>query len=156
MLKLFILLKSHTYARSLALQLMLLRSHRERNSPIWTMMVEHLGSWVEENGEKSFSLLSHAVLSDTMSNHIEHMNKLYTLLSVYREALDDIRLDGQTWKTKRSENVIKPDHPIVANTVTYVNSMIDLGFRPQIRELLQPVVVHQMNCVVQIKGHLII
>ena len=88
MIKLTILTKSHMYAKNLLLHAHVLSFHDRKRTILHKLMDADLSSFNEEPGEIAFSILNRLVLGDSMKSKFEHVNKIYKLISTYRNIND--------------------------------------------------------------------
>jgi hypothetical protein len=116
------------YTRCLLMHLNVLAQHHDVNSAIYEMYRTNPGAFNEESGEISFSVLAKSSVADTQKMKIEHVNKLYKLLHVYREITEDINddingpLEERKYTTGRY--IIDPASPEVLQTTSYFQGVI--------------------------------
>jgi hypothetical protein len=58
------------------------------------MMKSNMGIFNEEGGEMSFAILARYVLGDSVKDNFEHMNKVFSLLPVFRDIKNDVQTDN--------------------------------------------------------------
>jgi hypothetical protein len=85
---------AHNYPKVQLSYLLVLSYWQTKKHCTWEMMKSNMGIFNEESGEISFSVLSRCVLGDSMKSDFDHMNKMYSLLPVFRDIKNDVLADN--------------------------------------------------------------
>lgn len=93
LLVVFISLKNHSYVKAILLQFLMYGYWKTSNHPAWKLIKSHPHSMLEEDGEISLSLLSHAASSHSRKHDIQAMSKVYQLFQYYRQTVAETMLD---------------------------------------------------------------
>jgi hypothetical protein len=86
--------KAHDYPKMLLAQLLILEYWRSKDHVTVKLMKQNMSLMNEELGEISFGMLAQSVLGDSLRSDLEHMQKMFALLPIYRDVKRDLQLDA--------------------------------------------------------------
>ena len=94
--------QDHQYIEALLAQILVVIYQKTHNLPTWQMLKDGMSVFNEESGELMFSILARCSLGDSGKNSFEYMNKMYSMIHMYRSVDDDIRNDMHRAGPKRN------------------------------------------------------
>ena len=100
----------HDYPKMMLSHMLVMSYWSENELPIWQLMEKDMYLFNEEMGETYYSILSRCVLGDNIKSNFDHMNKIFTLLPLYKNVKDDISTEirdkqfALTWHHNISTN----------------------------------------------------
>lgn len=101
--------KAHDYPKMQLAQLLILEYWRSKNHVTVELMKHNMSLMNEELGEISFGMLAQSVLGDSLRSDLEHMQKMFALLPIYRDVKRDVQLDAKNKNSISGRHVIKAD-----------------------------------------------
>lgn len=101
--------KAHHYPKIQLSFLLILEHWKATRYCGYRMMCNNMGIFNEEIGEITFSVLSRCVLGDTVKDNIQHMNRMFSLLPVYKAVTRDVQVDRNAMNTITWRHKIKMD-----------------------------------------------
>lgn len=84
----------HHYPKIQLSYLLILQYWKTINFCARDMMKDNMAIFNEELGEIGFSILSRAVLGDHTTDEFDHMNKIYSMISMYRDIKNEVFRDN--------------------------------------------------------------
>lgn len=120
--------KGHKYHKLQIAYLLILAYWKKINFCGYKMMLHNMGVFNEELGETTFSVLARCVLGDNVKNNREHMQNLFSMLSIYRDVKDDVLSDVSS-----NNNSISWRHNIDVNGEEVQNAK--LFFKKMLRQI---------------------
>jgi hypothetical protein len=81
--------KAHDYPKMILAQLLILEYWKSINHVTVDLMKHNMSLVNEELGEISFGMLAQSVLGDSLRSDLEHMQKMFALLPIYRDVKRD-------------------------------------------------------------------
>ena len=85
----------HDYPKMMLCHILIMSYWLSSELPVWNVMENNMCVFNEELGETYYSVLSRCVLGDNIKSDFDHMNKLFSLLPLYKNVKDDISSDTQ-------------------------------------------------------------
>lgn len=86
---------AHDYPKMILAQLLILQYWISIDHVTVDLMKHNMSHFNEEMGEISFSMLAQSVLGDSLRSDLEHMQKMFALLPIYRDVKRDLQLDAK-------------------------------------------------------------
>lgn len=83
----------HDYPKLMLAHMLVMSYWSDNELPVWQLMENSMFLFNEEMGEAYYSILARCVLGDNIKSNFEHMNKIFTLLPLYKHVKDDISTD---------------------------------------------------------------
>ena len=83
----------HDYPKMMLAHMLIMSYWSENDMPVWRLMENNMFLVNEEMGETYYSILARCVLGDNIKSNFEHMNKIFTLLPLYKQVKDDISVE---------------------------------------------------------------
>ena len=80
----------HDYPKMMLTNMLVMAYWADKGLPAWLLMDDNMNVFNEEMGETYYSILSRCVLGDNIKSDFDHMNKVFTLLPLYKNVKDDI------------------------------------------------------------------
>jgi hypothetical protein len=88
--------KPHNYPKMQITHMLIVEYWKKIDHCSYKMMMNNMGIFNEEACEISFSILGRCVLGDSRKDDFEHMNKIYSLLPLFRDIRNDVFDDHGT------------------------------------------------------------
>ena len=114
---------AHNYPRIQLSYLLVLEHWRVNNYVALQLMRSNSAIINEELGEASFSLLGNVTLGDNLKSRFDHMSRVYSLLPIYRDIRDELKIqigkDSINW-----HHNIRTDDEAVGSTAIFFNRLI--------------------------------
>lgn len=85
---------AHNYPKIQLTYLLILQHWKDTRFCARDMMVNNMAIFNEELGEIGFSILSRAVLGDHTTDDFDHLNKVYSMIPVYRDIKKEVLQDN--------------------------------------------------------------
>ena len=124
----------HDYPKMMLCQILMMVYWLSCGLPVWKVMEHNICVFNEEMGETYYSILARCVLGDNIKSDFDHMNKIFSLLPLYKNVKDDISNDvnnkafSHTW-----HHNIPVDAEEVTATVFFfkrlINDVVDGKYR---------------------------
>lgn len=116
----------HDYPKMMLCQMLAMSYWSEWDLPVWRLMLHFLSVFNEEMGEAYYSVLSRCVLGDNIKSDFDHMNKIFTLLPLYKQIKDDLSADVDTKKFSLTwHHNVKVDAEEITATSFFFNRVIN-------------------------------
>ena len=84
----------HDYPKMMLCQILMMVYWLSCGLPVWKVMEHNICVFNEEMGETYYSILARCVLGDNIKSDFDHMNKIFSLLPLYKNVKDDISNDS--------------------------------------------------------------
>lgn len=121
----FFSLKNYSYEKAMLLQFLIYGYWKSTNHPAWKLVHRNPHSILEEDGEISLSLLSHAASSHGIHANINCLSRMYRLFNYYRETVAETLLDCKIRVGPKKQSVVKQSDPEVAVAIHHFNGLIN-------------------------------
>ena len=124
----------HDYPKMMLCHILIMSYWLSSQLPVWNLMENNMCVFNEELGETYYSVLSRCVLGDNIKSDFEHMNKLFTLLPLYKNVKDDISSDTQNKEFSHTwhHNVPNDAEEVTATVFFFkrlINDVVDGKYR---------------------------
>lgn len=116
--------KPHDYPKMLIAHLLILEYWKKTKHSSYRMMQNNVGIFNEEGEELSFAILGRCVLGDTRKDDFHHMNKIYSLLPLFRDLKSDIAEDNGSQAQLSRRHELNPQGEEVINSSMFFKSLI--------------------------------
>ena len=121
----FFSLDNKSYSKAMLLQFLMYGYWKSTNHPAWKLIHRNPLSILEEDGEISLSLLSHAASSHGVQTNIQGMSRLYRLFNYYRETVAETLLDCKIRVGPKKQSVVISSDPEVGVIIHHFNGLIN-------------------------------
>ena len=112
------------YTRATLFYLLLIEHWKTTNAPTFKLLQKSFNSFVEEDGELSFSVLSRSTLKDTNKSNFQFLNSSYQAQLLYLEATKDLQNDFGVFANQSSHEFILETQQEVKSLKTFLESFL--------------------------------
>ena len=124
----------HDYPKMMLCHILMMAYWLSAELPVWNVMENNMCVFNEELGETYYSVLSRCVLGDNIKSDFDHMNKMFSLLPLYKNVKDDISGDTQNKKFSHSwhHNVSSESDEVSATLFFFkrlINDVVDSKYK---------------------------
>ena len=117
--------RNQTYIRALIVNFQVMLFHEHTDTEVHKMFKENITIINEESGEASFAALSRLITNSTKKNQLDYMSKMYKLLPLYRQIMQDVQMDVKApLCSRRTITGIRDDDPHVKATRAFLSTFI--------------------------------
>jgi hypothetical protein len=121
--------RAHNYPKIQLTHMLVMQHWIDSGHCTYEMMKTNMGIFNEESSEIGFSILARCVNNDPTKADFDHMNRIYSLLPVYREIKDDVLNDNNVKTSLSWRHKIKPESEEVQTA--------ELFFKKTIRQIVR-------------------
>ena len=115
---------AHNYPKMMLSNLLIIDHWRTTNYVGLQMMKDNMQIVNEEIGETTFSMLGRVVLGHTIKSDFEHMCKMYSLLPLYRDVVNEFELEDQKPDSINWHHEIKVGDECIAGSALCLRGVI--------------------------------
>lgn len=120
----FMSLGNRSYVKAMLFQFLMYGYWKSTNHPALKIVTENPQKILEEDGEISLSLLSHAASFHSRQYDIASMSKTYRLINYYRGTVAETLLDCKIRVGPKKQSLVHNTDPEVAITVRHFQRII--------------------------------
>lgn len=150
----------HDYPKMMLAHMLVMAYWSENQIPVWQLMENNMFLFNEEMGETYYSILARCVLGDNIKSNFDHMNKIFTLLPLYKNVKDDIsnEVHDKQFSLTWHHNIPTDSDEVTATAFFFkrlINNIVDGKYRsytfatkyPSIRSCIETMTTHYVPLV---------